>query len=65
MSCSNGFHSVIDSPDSVSRVIAPTTAMAKHKPAIANSHMRTARDAAAGAALGNKCRSGAGRTGWD
>ena len=36
-----GFHSVIESPDSVSRVAPPTNTMAKIKAATANSQMRT------------------------
>ena len=37
-----GFHSVIDSPDSVSRVIPPTTTMATISPATAHSHRASA-----------------------
>ena len=36
-----GFHSVIDSPDWVSRVAPPTTTMAKMQPATTQSHART------------------------
>ena len=52
-----GFHSVIDSPDSVSRVTPPTTIIRKIIPQQAKSHAATARGAlfgfAAPAALGN------------
>ena len=37
-----GCHSVIDSPDPVSRVAPPTTTIASTNPAIANSHSRNA-----------------------
>src|SRR5215469_5488266 len=38
-----GFHSTIDSPDSVTRVAPPTTTMRKTRPATANSQKRMAR----------------------
>ena len=38
-----GFHSVIDSPDPVRRVMPPTTTMAKTRTAHVNSQMATAR----------------------
>src|SRR5215469_3505534 len=38
-----GFHSVIDRPDSVSRVAPPTSTMANTSAATANSHNRIAR----------------------
>ena len=50
-----GFHSVIDSPDRVSRVMPPTTTIRKISPQQTNSHPATAfvalRAAAAFAAL--------------
>ena len=47
-----GFHSVIDSPDSVSRVIPPTTTIATISPATANSQ----RASIAGRAVVTKLR---------
>src|SRR5262249_36406485 len=38
-----GFHSTIDSPDPVSRVVPPTTKVANIRAATASSHSRTAR----------------------
>lgn len=38
-----GFHSVIDSPEPVRRVMPPTTTMAKTRAAQTNSQMATAR----------------------
>src|SRR5215831_383784 len=38
-----GFHSTIESPDSVSRVAPPTSTMAKTSPAMHHSHTPTAR----------------------
>jgi hypothetical protein len=38
-----GFHSTIESPDSVSRVAPPTKTMIAINSAIENSHQRTAR----------------------
>jgi hypothetical protein len=47
-----GFHSVIDRPDSVSRVMPPTTTIRKINPQQQKSHTATGRSPTSAAALG-------------
>ncbi len=53
---SSGFHSVIESPDSVKRVAPPTTTIAKTRAATKNSQNCTAGAAAASTGLNTSTR---------